>query len=344
MEKNPCSNMEDMVREVSCGTMLHVLHPMGQESLQKHSAPLADSPKARLKIEEYALYPGLHISFHYYQAPGFYFHHHHPESLMSINHCCQGRIGWNMENGLSLYLGQGDLSLHFKDNCGESQVTLPLGFYQGISVSVDLNILKKNPPELLKEAGLDTEMLRLKFCSREKIAAFPASPRIEHIFSQLYDLPEHMKVPYMKLKCQELLLFLSMISPEETRPLDKYYSGQVEIIKEVHRLLTENLEKRYTIQQLSRKYHINTSALKNIFKSVYGLPLASYMKEYRIRQGARLLLETSESISRIAALVGYESQSKFTTAFKSIMGVLPTDYRKQYLQSETLLQATKHKV
>ena len=68
------------------------------------------------------------------------------------------------------------------------------------------------------------------------------------------------------------------------------------------------------------------------------------MKEYRIRQGARLLLETSESISRIAALVGYESQSKFTTAFKSIMGVLPTDYRKQYLQSETLLQATKHKV
>lgn len=335
MEKNLPYSIEDMVKNVAPGTMLHVIHPIGRDKVQTVSTPLEDSPTARLKIEEYALYPGLHISFHYYQAQGFYFHHHHPEFLMSINHCCQGRIGWNMENGLSLYLGQGDLSLHFKDNCGRSRITLPLGFYQGISVSADLNILRKAPPELLQEAGLDTEMLRLKFCSKEKIAAFPASPRIEHIFSQLYDLPEHMKIPYMKLKCQELLLFLTMVNPTETRPLDQYYSSQVEIIREVHRLLTEDLEKRYTIQQLSRKYLINTSALKSIFKSVYGLPLASYMKEYRIRQAARLLRETSESVSRIASLVGYENQSKFSTAFKNIMGMLPTDYRKQYLRGNT---------
>ncbi|MBQ1871764.1 MAG: helix-turn-helix domain-containing protein, partial [Lachnospiraceae bacterium] len=33
-------------------------------------------------------------------------------------------------------------------------------------------------------------------------------------------------------------------------------------------------------------------------------------------------------ISEIASLVGYENQSKFTQAFKSITGKLPKDIRK----------------
>ena len=54
------------------------------------------------------------------------------------------------------------------------------------------------------------------------------------------------------------------------------------------------------------------------------------MKEYRIRQAAVLLRESQESIASVARRVGYESQSKFTSAFKSVMDILPTDYRKQY--------------
>ena len=104
----------------------------------------------------------------------------------------------------------------------------------------------------------------------------------------------------------------------------------MEIIKSVHSLITENLTERFTIEELSKKYRINSSALKSIFKSVYGLPIASYMKEYRIRQAAAMLRNSQESISWIARSVGYESQSKFTNAFKNVMEILPTDYRKQY--------------
>ena len=139
-----------------------------------------------------------------------------------------------------------------------------------------------------------------------------------------------MKIPYLKLKCQELLLFLYMEDPFDGKAADPYYSDQVEIIKSVHSLITENLTERFTIEELSKKYRINSSALKSIFKSVYGLPIASYMKEYRIRQAAAMLRNSQESISWIARSVGYESQSKFTNAFKNVMEILPTDYRKQY--------------
>ena len=78
-----------------------------------------------------------------------------------------------------------------------------------------------------------------------------------------------------------------------------------------------------------REYLINTAALKSTFKAVYGMPVASYMKQYRMKEAAKLLRETDRSIADIARSVGYESQSKFSAAFKDIMKTLPTDYRRQ---------------
>ena len=101
------------------------------------------------------------------------------------------------------------------------------------------------------------------------------------------------------------------------------------VIRKIHDRLTEDPGKRYTIDELAREYLINTAALKSTFKAVYGMPVASYMKQYRMKEAAKLLRETDRSIADIARSVGYESQSKFSAAFKDIMKTLPTDYRRQ---------------
>ena len=44
---------------------------------------------------------------------------------------------------------------------------------------------------------------------------------------------------------------------------------------------------------------------------------------------AALLHESDMSIAEIGRLVGYESQSKFTAAFKETYGELPTEYRRR---------------
>lgn len=122
----------------------------------------------------------------------------------------------------------------------------------------------------------------------------------------------------------EKLVELSCPSEE-----DAHLLWQEEVVRAIHRQLTEHLDRRYTIQELSRQYLINTSSLKATFKSVYGAPIAAYMKEYRIREAARLLRETQNSVGEIAAQVGYVNQSKFTAAFQDIMKTLPTEYRRQ---------------
>ena len=103
---------------------------------------------------------------------------------------------------------------------------------------------------------------------------------------------------------------------------------QVQLIREMHDYLTEHMDRRITIDELAHLYPINPTTLKEVFKSVYGTSIAAHLKEHRLERAAQLLRETDLSIAEIARQVGYESQSKFTAAFKEQYGSLPTAYRK----------------
>ena len=101
-------------------------------------------------------------------------------------------------------------------------------------------------------------------------------------------------------------------------------------IQEIHRLLTENLSQRYTIDALSKQFFMDSSTLKREFRRIYGLPIATYLKEYRIHKAMELLSSTNDSIASIAAQVGYETQSKFAAAFKETTQSSPSAYRKNF--------------
>jgi len=137
------------------------------------------------------------------------------------------------------------------------------------------------------------------------------------------------RLPYLRLKLQELLLYLEgrgvrRAGADPVRlPADGAYPGDP-------RIADEHQDRRYTIEELSHRYLLNTSTLKEVFKAVYGLPIATYMKEYRVRRAMELLRESGGSIAAIAAAVGYESQGKFTRAFKDVTRQLPTEYRREH--------------
>ena len=103
---------------------------------------------------------------------------------------------------------------------------------------------------------------------------------------------------------------------------------QVQLIRQIHDYLLTHMEQRVTIEELARQYLINPTTLKTVFKEVYGSSLAAHMKEHRMEKAAALLRETDMSVAEIAGQVGYESQSKFTAAFKEQFGQLPTAYRR----------------
>ncbi len=115
---------------------------------------------------------------------------------------------------------------------------------------------------------------------------------------------------------------------EEQFPESRSYDSQIGAVSQIHDLLVADLTRRYTIEELAARFHLSATTLKTEFKRVFGRPIASYMKEHRMKEAARLLRQTDLPIGEIAAQVGYENSSKFTQAFREIRGILPKDYRK----------------
>lgn len=128
----------------------------------------------------------------------------------------------------------------------------------------------------------------------------------------------------------EQVMEIACPESEKERQHETYQSEQMEIIREIHDRLTEQMRERITIEELAKQYLINPTTLKTAFKAVYGTSIAAHMKQHRMEEAAKMLKGSDMSIAEIAQAVGYDSQSKFTAAFKAFFGVLPREYRKNH--------------
>ncbi len=281
-------------------------------------------------LATYDVYKGIKLAFVSLQSEDFSFHHPAFDHILEINYCKSGRIGWQMANGNSIYLGQSDFSLHTMNSCADSQISLPNGDYKGLTIFIDLRELSENLSELLSGTGITGELLSNKFCKDGTFTSLAGNGQTESIFSAFFNLPEKFQIPYWKLKILELLLYLLRLETDSSRRLTEYQAEQVKIIRSIHEQLVGNLNQRFTIEALSRQYLMNGTTLKKVFKAVYGTSIAAHIKMHRMEQAAKLLLTTQNDIVQIAQSVGYESQSRFTAAFKDYFQMLPTEYRKHF--------------
>lgn len=205
----------------------------------------------------------------------------------------------------------------------------PLLHYHGITVGFFLDIAKNSLQQAMPDVSVDLTSLADKFCGRDGIYILRKNSAIEHIFSELYRVPEKIRMDYFKIKIIELLVFLRALELSEYKDDRPYfYSSQVEKIKAVHKLLTDNLSENYTTESLAERFELSTAVLKNGFKGVYGSPIYTYIRRYKMNMAADMLVcERKKRIIEIAGEVGYNNPSKFSAAFKEIFGVSPTEYR-----------------
>ena len=64
----------------------------------------------RGRMEVYPVFPGVEASFNTVLGTYAAFRHEAARSTLEINHCRLGRVGWDLRDGMSVYLGEGDLS------------------------------------------------------------------------------------------------------------------------------------------------------------------------------------------------------------------------------------------
>ncbi len=80
--------------------------------------------------------------------------------------------------------------------------------------------------------------------------------------------------------------------------------------------------------QLASDLGTNTHKLQAAFKGAYGITMAEYCLERRMREAQTLVLEAKFSLGEVAERVGYAHQSNFTAAFTAHVGMPPREYRR----------------
>ena len=280
--------------------------------------------------ESVALYPGIWLHYLDVTADSFSVRRGPQQPVILIQYCRSGQMRWKMKNGNELRLGPGDFVVLSQKHWEDALLTYPEGFYAGLAITIELSEAEQNPPELLADTSLFRDLLRERFCNGKTFTVLTGSPETEGIFSCFYHQPETVLLPYQKVKVLELLLYLAKTDPGSGGASAPYRSDQERLIREIHDHLLEHMEQRITIRDLSKKYLINPTTLKDTFKAVYGMSLASHIKEHKMAYAAKMLRESDMSIGEIAQNVGYDSQSRFSDAFKACFHILPTEYRRQH--------------
>ena len=115
----------------------------------------------------------------------------------------------------------------------------------------------------LKDVNVQPTTLIQKFCKNEAGYVVRSQPRLTHIFSELYTVPESIRKGYFKVKILELLLFLSSMSLDDDMVRERSYSGnQVTLAKDAGRYLAQHMDRRVTIDELAEQFYVYPTAMK----------------------------------------------------------------------------------
>lgn len=84
----------------------------------------------------------------------------------------------------------------------------------------------------------------------------------------------------------------------------------------------------WTIEELAKQAGLSRSILAERFADLVGIPPMHYLAKWRMQIASELLASSNTNIATIAAQIGYESEAAFSRAFKKMIGVAPSTWRR----------------
>ena len=247
-----------------------------------------------------------------------------------INYCIRGRCELVLNDNKSVFLSAGQISL--TEKFAQSQYIYPGGLYEGIELFIDPEAVRDGVAVLRDHFGLNIEELSRCYCSNGDtfIAELPLAPEL---LKKLY-IMQNAGIPANRIGIKTgvidllAMLLYDRLTPKKGNPI--YYTRfQVEIARQIESIIVDDLSHSHTVREFSVQFGVSEGSIKNYFFGVFGQSISRYTTHKRMLYAAKLLEKNELSIIEIAGRVGYESQSKFASAFRREYGAAPGEYRKK---------------
>lgn len=104
--------------------------------------------------------------------------------------------------------------------------------------------------------------------------------------------------------------------------------GDQSLLQTAKRLLASPRGYALRQKELAAALGVDARRIATLFRRHLGMTPAQFMREERMLRAQRLLLQTSSSLSDIAAQLGFSSAASFSSAFRDYTGMAPSSFRK----------------
>ena len=237
------------------------------------------------------------------------------------------KVAFNMEH-CSINLSTGDSSMvYFKDEKMKILFNLePKSELIGILISIEYfhSLFTIEGNSLFNFNNFKT--------GKPIIEPKKITPSVNSILNQLTtkQLNQSLRPVYLKGKVYELLIYYFSTTSEDETEHCPYIASEETItkIKNAKEIIIEEMNNPPSLDELAKRVGLNIKKLKNDFKEFYGVPVFTFLLNYKMELAKKLLLEQQLNVNEIALNLGYSNSSHFIAAFKRKFEITPKQFAK----------------
>ena len=143
---------------------------------------------------------------------------------------------------------------------------------------------------------------------------------------------ENIKIPDHELivrnELSELFRILIKLSEKNMASQPSASNAQETRLRDILLFIHEHYAEKITLEDMASAAFISKSEVLRCFKNITGQSPFEYLKNYRLRNAAYMIQNTSDPINTICGLCGFDDHSYFSKAFKEAYGCSPRDFKK----------------
>ncbi len=98
------------------------------------------------------------------------------------------------------------------------------------------------------------------------------------------------------------------------------------LLADITEYLTSHVEDKLEFKDILKEFNLSASVVKKIFREQMGCGVMDYFSRLKIDKAKELIREENFTFTEISEKLGFNTSQYFTTVFKRISGMTPTEY------------------
>ena len=148
---------------------------------------------------------------------------------------------------------------------------------------------------------------------------------------------EALRPVFIKGKVYELLSYYFSASNTPDGDHCPYIESEESVskVKKAKEIIIEEMNNPPSLNDLAQRVGLNVKKLKSDFKKYYGVPVFTFLLNYKMEQAKNLLQQNQMNVNEISTYLGYTTSSHFIAAFKKKYGSTPKQFSKHILTTNS---------